>query len=631
MCGIAGQLSFQKPPDADLVSRMTACLSHRGPDGAGVVTVGAASLGHRRLAVIDLSDAAAQPMRDPSGQYVIVFNGEIYNFWEIRQELCRLGAAFRTQSDTEVIVEAYKRWGVDALPRLNGMFALALWDNHRQELMLARDRLGKKPLFYRTSADGSVVFASELKALCQDPSFDRRLDPRALSHYLSLNYTLTSAAILQGVSKLAPGHYMICRQAGVASPQQYWNLAERFGRRPQCRSFDEAAEALRTLIDEAVRIRMISDVPLGVFLSGGLDSSALAASMCQAVDPRSVHSFSMGFAERSYSELAEARVTAEFLGIDHHDATTNADVAALLPAIVYHGDEPFADNSIIPTYLLSEFARRRVTVCLTGDGGDEVFAGYETYVADMLHRWTRRVPALPAITTTIARLLPVSLDRVSVDYKIKQFLSGQRLSTADAHYHWRTIFTHDQKRELLRPEVWQTTEPHDPASDFRRFDSEVASAHYLNRAAYVDLKTWLADDILVKADRASMAHGLELRAPLLDYRIVEFAASLPVSWKIRGTAKKRVLRRSQARRLPPSVLSRRKMGFNAPASHWLLSTFRREFESLTLDQDAAELFNTKYVRRLWDEHAAGHADHGYRLLGLIVLQLWLRRFKPSLN
>ena len=628
MCGIAGHLSFQSPPDADLVGRMTSCLTHRGPDGTGVSTSGPISLGHRRLAVIDLSDAAAQPMSDASGRFAIVFNGEIYNFHAVRQELCQLGAVFRTQSDTEVILEAYKRWGVEALPRLNGMFALALWDDHRQQLLLARDRLGKKPLYYRTRGDGQLIFASELKALCQDPSFDRRLDRRGLSQYLSLNYTLTSASILQGVSKLAPGHYMICSRDGAGPQQQFWDLAASFRRRSTFRSFDEAAEALRALIDDAVRIRMISDVPLGVFLSGGLDSSTLAASMCQTVAPQAVHSFSMGFAERSYSELAEARATAAFLGIDHHDATTTADVAALLPTMVYHGDEPFADNSIIPTYLLSQFARERVTVCLTGDGGDEVFAGYETYVADMLHHLTRRVPGVAAIAAPLARLWPVSFDRVSLDYKIKQFVSGRHLSSAQAHYHWRTIFDRNQQRQLLQPEVWRDVEPHDPVVEFERFDRDLAGEHYLNRASYVDLKTWLPDDILVKADRASMAHGLELRAPLLDYRVVEFAASLPVSWKIRGTAKKRILRRSQATRLPPSVLGRRKMGFNAPASHWLLSPFRKAFEPLTLD---APLFNTEFVRRLWDEHASGRADHGYRLLGLINLQLWLQRFKPSLN
>ncbi len=631
MCGIAGHLSFHEPPDAALVARMTACLAHRGPDGSGVDTAGPIALGHRRLAVIDLSAAANQPMTTVSGDLRVVFNGEIYNFGDLRRELAAAGATFRTRSDTEVILEAYRHWGVESLNRFNGMFALALWDEPRQTLLLARDRLGKKPLFYRSLPAGGVIFASELKALCQDRSFERRLNPRALSQYLSLNYTLTSDAILDGVIKLAPSHYALCRSDAAPQPRQYWDLASHFRRATSYRTLDDAADALRTLIDNSVKIRMLSDVPLGVFLSGGLDSSTLAASMCQSAPAKDVHSFSMGFAERSYSELEEAKATADILGIDHSAATTTADVAALLPQMVYHGDEPFADTSAIPMFLLSEFARRHVTVCLTGDGGDEVFGGYDTYVADQLHHLGQRLPtAIPAAAEAmVRRFLPVSHDRVSVDYRIRQFLAGHRLTPARAHYHWRTIFSEEQKRELLQPHVWAQVSLHDPATEFERFDRELDGVHYLNRAAYVDIKTWLADDILVKADRTSMAHGLELRAPLLDYRIVEFAASLPVSWKIRGLSKKRILRHSQRSRLPEAVLKRRKQGFNAPVSHWLLGTFRKEFERLTTDPPGAPLFNRGYVERLWREHAARTADHGHRLLGLINLQLWLARFTPA--
>ena len=632
MCGIAGHLSFAGPPDADLVARMTACLAHRGPDGSAVDHVGPTALGHRRLAVIDLSRAADQPMTDSTGTLRIVFNGEIYNFKELRAELCGLGARFRTQSDTEVILEAYRHWGVDCLKRLNGMFALALWDDQRQSLLLARDRLGKKPLFYRVKPDGDIVFASELKALCLDSGFQRRLNMRAVSQYLSLNYTLTSDAILEGVTKLAPGHYAVCARGREPRQTSYWDLAACFHAPSPHRTFEDASDALRALIDDAVKIRMISDVPLGVFLSGGLDSSTLAASMCQAVPPGAVHSFSMGFEEKSYSELDEAKATADFLGIDHLGAVTTPDAAKLLPAVVYHGDEPFADTSIIPMYLLSEFARRKVTVCLTGDGGDEVFGGYETYVADQLHhamrRWPRFVPA--AAAAMIRAGWPVSLNRVSMDYKMRQFLSGHALNSARAHYHWREIFSEAEKRELLHPDVSETVMAHDPADEFERFDREVRDAHYLSRAAYVDLKTWLPDDILVKADRASMAHGLELRAPLLDYRIVELTAAWPVEWKIRGTAKKRVLRRSQAGRLPAAVLSRRKQGFNAPVAHWLLDSFKTSFKDLTLEPAGVPLFKAAYVERLWDEHLSRVADHGYKLLGLINLQLWLRRFTPGI-
>jgi asparagine synthase (glutamine-hydrolysing) len=631
MCGISGHLNFSGAPDTDLVTRMTACLAHRGPDGTGVRTVGSVALGHRRLAIIDLSAAAGQPMCDSSGSHWIVFNGEIYNFRELRGELVKLGSRFTTESDTEVILEGYKQWGLESLSKLNGMFAFALWDDDQRRLLLARDRLGKKPLYYHRRRDGSLTFASELKALCQDPQLERTLNPRAIGQYLSLNYTLTSDAILEGVAKLAPAHFAVCSEQAPFTATRYWDIASHFHQPTACRSLDEAAEALTALVDDSVRLRLVSDVPLGVLLSGGIDSSTLAASMCQSLPPSLVRSFSMGFREKSFSEVAEARETARFLGIDHKDTETTTDVASILARIVYHGDEPFADTSVIPMFLLSAFARQHVAVCLAGDGGDEVFAGYETYVADKLHQLTQWVPAPVARGAAAAarHLMPVSFDKVSFDYKVRQFAGGQALPFARAHYHWRTIFSEDEKHDLLHPDARAAVMASDPFDEFAAFDREIGSAHYLQRAQYVDLKTWLADDILVKADRASMAHGLELRAPFLDYRIVEFAASLPVDWKLKGFQKKHVLKLSQQKRLPQSVLSRPKQGFNAPVAHWLLATFKETFRPLTLaDGDTAPLFNRAAVDRLWESHLAGERDQSHKLLGLINLKLWLREFKP---
>jgi asparagine synthase (glutamine-hydrolysing) len=635
MCGISGQLNWNAGPDEGLVARMTRTIRHRGPDGEGLKTIGPVSLGHRRLAIIDLSPGASQPMTDVGETMWIVFNGEIYNYRELRAELAGLGRRFRSQSDTEVILESYKQWGVECLARFNGMFALALWDGNARTLLLARDRLGKKPLYYHVRPDRTVTFASELKALCEDPRLDRRLNPRALSQYLSLNYTLSSDVIIEGVRKLRPGHYAVCAREQPLAEKPYWDLAGHFQRPSPYRSPAEAAEALRALMDDSVRARLVSDVPLGVFLSGGLDSSTLAASMCQALPPAEVRSFSMGFREKSFSEIGEARATAAGLGVTHRDIETDADVAKLLPRIAYYADEPFADTSIIPTYLLAEFARKHVTVCLAGDGGDEVFAGYETYVADKLHHLFQWLPS-PIVRGAAAvapALLPVSFDKVSLDYKVRQFLSGQGYSQARAHYHWRTIFSEAEKAELLVPEIWRQVAPHDPGEEFEKFDRDVAGCDYLSRALYVDVKTWLVDDILVKADRASMAHGLEVRTPFLDYRVVEFAASLPIEWKLNGLKKKYILKLSQRGRLPDAILDRRKQGVNAPVSHWLLSSFRSEFERMTIEAPRPELqlFKPAAVKKLWDEHISGQRDNGHKLLGLINLQLWVRHYEPRLH
>ena len=632
MCGISGQLSFAARPDRDLVERMTCVVAHRGPDGGGTFADGPVALGHRRLAIIDLSTGGDQPMTDAAGRYTVVFNGEIYNYRELREQLKATGACFRSQSDTEVILAAYREWGTAAISRLNGMFALALWDHEERKLVLVRDRLGKKPLYYYEHADGGVTFASELKAVLEDPRIRRTLNPRALSQYLSLNYTLTSDVMVQGVRKLPPGHYRVFAEGRESAPVQYWDVAQSFRTRSPFKSPEEAAEALRPLLDDAVRLRLVSDVPLGVFLSGGIDSTTLAASMCQVKAPADVRSFSMGFEHASYTELDEARDTARALGITHQEMTTKEDVAAILDRIVYHGDEPFADTSLIPTYLLAQFARQHVTVSLAGDGGDEVFAGYETYVADRLHRWLRWLPspALGAAAAAARALLPVSFDKVSLDYKIRQFLGARGFSAARAHYHWRTIFSAEEKQQLLHPDLRAAVAGHDPFQEFASFDAELAGADDLSRALYVDLKTWLVDDILVKADRASMAHGLEVRTPFLDYRVVEFAASLNPEWKLRGFEKKYVLKLSQQGRVPDAVLRRRKQGFNAPVSHWLLASFRTHFETMmTAPEHDPPLFDRRFVAQLWDDHVAGRRDNGLRLLGLIVMQLWCRRFQPQ--
>ena len=420
MCGLAGELSWAAPPDVETVRRMTLALAHRGPDGEGVFCRGPIAVGHRRLAIIDLSDAGQEPMLDVHGRCVIAFNGEIYNFRELRRELESDGSRFASRTDTEVILEAYKRWDLGCLARFNGMFAFALWDIARERLLLARDRAGEKPLFYQPLEDG-VLFASELQALARSPAVSRRINPAALGQYLSLNYVVDPECMLEGVRKLEAAHCLVVERGRPLRPLRYWSLADAFRDKAQYRSTNEAAEALDALLADAVRLRLVSDVPLGAFLSGGIDSSAVVDAMARLGPPAQTRTFSIGFPEATYDETIEARAAANAIGVTHRDRTLHPDMAAALPAIVKAGDEPMADTSSVPMYYLAGFARESVTVCLSGDGGDENFAGYETYRADALRRATSWVPrwATWPLAAAADRFAPVSFDKVGFNFRLQ--------------------------------------------------------------------------------------------------------------------------------------------------------------------------------------------------------------------
>ncbi|NCA70772.1 MAG: asparagine synthase (glutamine-hydrolyzing) [Sphingobacteriia bacterium] len=629
MCGIVGCLSWTSPTDPLALDRMSAHLRHRGPDAAGVTQVGPLTLGHRRLSVIDVSASSNQPLSDHSGQFLLAFNGEIYNYRALRSELERGGARFRTQGDSEVILEAYKRWGEDCLTHFNGMFAFALWDGPRRRLLLARDRLGEKPLFYFELPDQGLVFASEPQVLRMHPACDAGIDACALAQYLSLNYTLGERHLLKGVRRLPPGHFMICAAGETPRPRSYWDLAAVFHDKRHFASPAAAAEELRDLIDDAVRLRLVSDVPLGAFLSGGVDSSTVVAAMARVLPKSQVHTFSMGFGVPSYDEVEQARAVAAWLGLDHQDQVVAAETDEVIAAIRWTAREPLADTSAIPTYRLAAFARRHVTVALSGDGADECFAGYETYVADRLHRALSWLPT--GLTRTVGRLvdalLPVSFSKVSLDYKLRHFLAGLPLDGARAHASWRDIMSLQARADLLQP--WWRGVAADPGADpFAAFAPHVAAVqdcHPIDQAGYVDIKTWLADDILVKVDRSTMAHSLEARAPLLDHRLVEFAAALPVAWKLNGLRKKHLLRESQRGRLPDRVLDGTKRGFNAPVSPWLNGPLRDFARDTLASPRLHEWVRPQAIESLWREHAARRRDHGLTLFGLMCLALWLDR------
>ena len=597
MCGIAGSLYWKDKDDPVHIESMVQALRHRGPDAQHVTSVGKAILGHARLSVIDTRNLADQPMQDASGRYWITYNGELYNYRTIKKKLQQMGHNFQTESDTEVLLEAWKAWGIDALQQCIGMFAFAIWDKEEEMFVLVRDRMGEKPLYYsfvNQQPEQGIIFASELGALRQHPAIKEDVDPEAISQFLSMNYILNDHCILQHIHKLPPAHILVVKKGTRPTPVPYWNLAEHFKHK---RTWSEktAIDHLNHLLDEIVSNQMISDVSLGGFLSGGLDSSTIIAAMTRNA-PGSIHTFSTGFDEASYNELESSQVVADFLHTQHHTETMSSSHIEKITNIITTYDEPFADSSLIPTYYLAQFTRNHVTVALSGDGSDECFAGYETYSADKLYHLSRHLPRVlfKVLNHTTQCLLPSSFSKVSWDYKLKHFLAGACHNFPRAHYLWRNIFSDAEKTALLRNSV-----DYDPYDSYRRFYDDVSHCHYLDQASYVDMKTWLVDDILVKVDRAAMAHSLETRMPFLDHRLVEFAASLPPQLKMHGWNKKHLLKQSQQPYLSAQCINQKKQGFNAPISHWLNGSLAATAREITMDRTLQDWFNLSVIEKLW--------------------------------
>lgn len=630
MCGIAGVVNYNRPPETGLVAMMLQRLVHRGPDGDGLWQDDCACFGHRRLSVLDLSASAGQPMIDDSGRFVITFNGEIYNFRALRQELLAAGERFETTGDTEVLLKLFRRNGPACLDQLNGMFAFAVWDRETRTLFAARDRMGEKPFYYMNLPKGGIAFASEIEALEVHPDTGNEIDPCSLGRYLTAGYTFDERTILATVRRLPPACYLQLKAGSPAVIREYWSLAAAFGRR-YTGSQKQAEAELRNLVDDSTRLRLESDVPLGAFLSGGIDSAGVVDAMRQAVVPANIRAYTIGFRERSYSEVTEAHESARVLGVGLRVREVYPDVLTDLPRIFRHAGEPFADTSIIPTYYLAKFAREQVTVALSGDGGDELFGGYETYVADRLHGLLSRFPRpmLSAFAKTAETVMPVTRNKVSLDYKVRQFFNNAHLDFRSAHWSWRTMFDEAGRRQILAPEWADLAASADGLDVIHRRFNEVAGAHPIDQAMYVDMKTWLPDAILVKVDRATMASSLESRAPYLDHRLVEFAASLPTEWKLRGLTKKYILKRALAARLPHSLLARRKKGFNAPVSHWMVGPLKSLLMDAVSSRAGRAVIRVSDAERLVSEHVQGIADHGFRLFNLLSLSLWLNRSRDA--
>ena len=625
MCGVCGVIGFADIDSAVLKS-MTSTLRHRGPDDeghaierAGRIVVG---LGFRRLSIIDL-DSGNQPIANEDGSVKVVLNGEIYNFRELRQELGAQGHRFATGSDVEVVVHLYEEHGPGFVGRLNGMFALALWDRTSGELMLARDRFGKKPLYYAEVGD-TLIFGSELKALLEHPLCPTDLDHASLCRYLALEYVPTPHSILEGIRKLPAAHSLRWRH-GLTTLSRYWDLA--FEEPTEARSDDDYAEELRVRLREAVSRRLMSDVPLGAFLSGGIDSSSVVAMMAREVPAGDLKTFSIGFREKSFDESDHARRVAAHFGTDHHEQLFTPQVLPdLVPTMVDVLDEPFADASVLPTYLLSRYTREFVTVALGGDGADELLAGYPTFPAERAAR-LYRMPRLlhEHVVAPLVDRLPVSTGNFSVDFKVKRFVRGARRPEDLRHPVWLGSFTEEEQVPLLvRP-------PHDPYDGVRRAFASAPTRDPLQRLVYVYATTYLQDDILVKVDRASMACSLEVRAPFLDVELASFLARVPARLKLRRLDTKHLLKRAMAPLLPPGIAERPKKGFGIPVAAW----FKTDLREALLDELSPErlraqgIFEPREVERLVEEHLSGRRDHRKQLWTLFVFQLWHRRWARS--
>ena len=620
MCGIAGFTRRNIGDRRGVAERITEAISHRGPDQQGIFEGSEATLCAVRLKIIDLG-GGDQPILSDNGDTAIVFNGEVYNHKEIRAELEGLGHRFRSNCDTETVLEAYLEWDTACFSRMRGMFAVALWTESEKRLVLVRDRLGIKPLYYYRQG-GELYFGSELKAILEHPEVPRELDLDALDTYLSLNYVAGTETLIRGIRKVAPGHLLEWRH-GKVHTEAWWKIPEAAKRRI---SLGAAKEELDWLLRDAVREHLIADVPLGVWASGGLDSSTILH-YAAAQTAGKLKTFSVSFRGRSFDESRYFREIARNYGTDHHEFDLNpeAELQSAIEDFAYYSDEPSADAGALPVWFLSRMSRRHVTVALSGEGADELFGGYLTYQADRLVRPFRRlVPAglRRLMRGALDRYMPVSDDKISLEYKLKRWLDGSLLDPDEAHFFWNGTFSPKQLAEIR---------PGTKGSGLRKLVDELGMAHggVLDRYLRVDQSYYLPDDILYKTDRMSMAHSLEVRPPFLDHRIVEFAASLPERLKIRGGTQKYVLRELMRGKLPETVLKRKKTGFDIPTHDW----FRGPLRGLLRDTVTAEaigaagIFDGRAIETLIGDHMERRINAGYHLWGLLTLFLWMKRWK----
>jgi len=616
MCGICGIVDFSDRPPVPVVEGMTLSLRHRGPDMEGIQAFDGCVLGHRRLSILDLSEAAVQPMLSADGATALVFNGEIYNFRELRKSLESNGHRFRTGSDTEVILELYLEKKEAMLDDLNGMFSLAVWDDREKRLFLARDRLGKKPLYYCLSGD-RLSFSSELFSLVRDPAVPRDLSDQALFEYLLYDFIPAPHTIFEGVRKLPAAHMAVFDREGLRI-QRYWSPPGPEG----SADFEESRDRLEELLEDAVRIRLVSDVPLGAFLSGGIDSSLVTAFMTRGSSEQ-VRTFSISFPGTSHDESAWSRLAAGSLDTLHREYPVEYETERIFPQLIRHLGEPFGDSSVIPTWHLSRMTRRHVTVALSGDGGDELFGGYERYLARRFQAAYDLIPSSlrERVIEPMIERIPATTDYYGASWgkKLKLFIRAAARMRDNPLCVVPRTFSRDQVIALTGLDYQVEA---DPALSAAR---QWMGLDPVSRMLYTDIQTYLAEDILTKVDRMSMAHSLEVRSPLLDYRVVELACRLPLAFKIRGMTTKRILKDTARNHLPAAILNRSKYGFQAPLGRWLKDNLRTWAQERLLDCEHG-VFRKGVVEKLWQEHQEGRADHAHKIWLLLVFNEWYGQF-----
>ena len=624
MCGITGFISTDRTEPIvareALLTRMCETLHYRGPDEMGTLIRDRAALGMRRLSIIDIK-SGQQPIFNKNKDLAIVFNGEIYNFQELRKELITLGGSFRTNSDTEVIVRAYEAFGPDCVNRLRGMFAFAIWDFHKEKLFLARDRLGKKPLFYTLTPTGEFIFGSELKALLEHPCISREIEHAALDAYMTFGYVPEEFCIFKRIKKLLPGHHLTFTD-GVVKSEKYWDVD--LSKADNSRSEAEWTEILREKIRESVSVRLVSEVPLGAFLSGGIDSSAIVG-MMTGLSPEPVRTFSIGFNEDSFDELKFARIAAKKFGTEHHEFIVTPDLFELVDQIVHHFDEPFADQSSLPTFMLAKLAREYVTVVLSGDGGDELFAGYSRYLIDQRRNNFALLPAI--VRDRLIRPISKAMPHWALG---KNYLFHISLSATDRYIDNISVFNAPKKSYLYSREFAKKVNGNGSSAElqFVRFSKAMPADDPVARRLYLDTKTYLPGDILTKVDRMTMANSIEARAPFLDHELVELVSGIPSRFKMSQNGTKYILRKAVKDLVPSEILNRKKQGFGVPIGQWindqLKDRIREELcESRTTSRG---YFDEKYVMVLIDEHSTGRRDHSTGLWMLWMLERWFRQY-----